>query len=415
MDEATAARILEQIDEKETVEFCSDLLRIPSFKTEETPVATYLATFFGDRGYDVQLQEVEPGRFQTIATLKGSGGGQSLMLNGHMDIDPLAFGLLRDPWVPSWEGDRLYGGGSNNMKGGLTSIITAAEAIRKSGIEMKGDLVVACVAGELQGGVGTTYALRNGLRTDAAIVAEPVGDADNIITTHVGWVEMAISTIGLSQHVSRSHLAVDAIDMMIKAIPAIKNVQFAHTPRADLPDMPRIIIGTILGGRGKDHDMRGPNFTCDYCTVVADIRTLPGQTADMVIADVTKVLEAIKAEDPTFNYEIEAPPPAHYKVQTVYMEPFDVPQDLPIVQCLSQNFRSFAGRDPDKIGAVVTQSYAGNDSCHLWEADIPCCLYGPQGGRDRQGEPDGFVSVSSMVRVAQVLALTSADWCNQPG
>ena len=219
MDEATAARILEQIDEKETVDFCSDLLRIPSFKTEETPVATYLATFFGDRGYDVQLQEVEPGRFQTIATLRGSGGGQSLMLNGHMDIDPLAFGLLRDPWVPSWEGDRLYGGGSNNMKGGLTSIITAAEAIRKSGIEMKGDLVVACVAGELQGGVGTTYALRNGLRTDAAIVAEPVGDADNIITTHVGWVEMAISTIGLSQHVSRSHLAIDAIDMMIKAIP----------------------------------------------------------------------------------------------------------------------------------------------------------------------------------------------------
>ena len=71
MDEATAARILEQIDEKETVEFCSELLRIPSFKTEETPVATYLATFFGDRGYDVQLQEVEPGRFQTIATLKG--------------------------------------------------------------------------------------------------------------------------------------------------------------------------------------------------------------------------------------------------------------------------------------------------------------------------------------------------------
>ena len=198
-------------------------------------MATYLATFFGDRGYDVQLQEVEPGRFQTIATLRGSGGGQSLMLNGHMDIDPLAFGLVRDPWVPSWEGDNLYGGGSNNMKGGLTSIITAAEAIRKSGIEMKGDLVVACVAGELQGGVGTTYALRNGLKTDAAIVAEPVGDGDNIITTHVGWVEMAISTIGLSQHVSRSHLAIDAIDMMIKAIPAIKNVQFTHTPRADLP------------------------------------------------------------------------------------------------------------------------------------------------------------------------------------
>ena len=97
MDEATKQRILEQIDEKETVEFCSELLRIPSFKTEETPVANYLATFFGDRGYDVQLQEVEPGRFQTIATLRGSGGGQSLMLNGHMDIRPAGFWLGEGP------------------------------------------------------------------------------------------------------------------------------------------------------------------------------------------------------------------------------------------------------------------------------------------------------------------------------
>ena len=262
MDADTKQKILAQIDEKETVEFCSELLRIPSFKTEETPVANYLATFFGDRGYDVQLQEVEPGRFQTIATLRGSGGGKSLMLNGHMDIDPLAFGLVRDPWVPSWEGDRLYGGGSNNMKGGLTSIITAAEAVRKSGIELKGRLGSGVRGRGVTGRRGNDVcALRNGLKTDAAIVAEPVGDGDNIITTPrwAGW-RWQSATIGLSQHVSRSHLAIDAIDMMIKAIPAIKSVKFVHEPREDLPDMPRIIVGTILGGRGKDHDMRGAQF-----------------------------------------------------------------------------------------------------------------------------------------------------------
>ena len=275
MDEVTAQRVISNIDENEAVSLASDLIKIPSFKTEETPVATFLADLFRQRGYEVDLQEVEPGRFQTIATLKGSGGGKSLMLNGHMDIDPLAFGWKRDPWMPSREGDRLYGAGANNMKGGLTSIITAAEAISRSGVPMKGDLVVACVVGELQGGVGTLHALRNGLRTDAAIVAEPVGDGDNIITTHVGWVELAISTIGLSQHISRSHRAVDAIDMMIKAIPAIKNVEFTYTPRPDLPDMPRVIVGTIIGGRGRDHDLKGPNFTCDYCTIVADVRTVP--------------------------------------------------------------------------------------------------------------------------------------------
>ncbi len=356
MDQALKDRVLRQIKTEQVVTLCSNLLRIPSFKTEETRVARYLANFFRRRGYEVDFQEVEPGRYQTIATLKGSGGGKSLMLNGHIDIDPLAMGWKRDPWTPSWEGDRLYGAGANNMKGGDTAIITAAEAIRKSKVPMKGDLVVACVVGELQGGIGTLRALNSGYRTDGAYVAEPTGDADNIMTTHVGWVELAISTLGLSQHMSRAHLAIDAIEMMIKAIPAIKKVRFTYTPRPDLPDMPRIIVGTIIGGRGRDHDLKGPNFTCDYCTIVADVRTVPGQTAEMVRADIDRVMQGLGAEDPNFQYEIVTPVPPHYKVQTVYMNPFDVPKDEPIVKTLERSYKELTGKAPYKIGAIVTQS-----------------------------------------------------------
>ncbi len=411
MDQAVKERVLKQIRTEQAVDLCGNLLRIPSFKTEETKIARYLASFFRRRGYEVDLQEVGPGRFQTIARLRGSGGGKSLMLNGHIDIDPLAFGWKRDPWEPSWEGDRLYGAGANNMKGGVTSIITAAEAIRKSKVQLKGDLVVACVVGELQGGVGTIHALQSGIKTDVAIVAEPVGEGDNIMTTHVGWVQLAISTVGLSQHASRAHKAIDAIDMMIKAIPAIRNVTFTYTPRPDLPDMPRIIVGTIIGGRGRDHDLRGPNFTCDYCTIVADVRTVPGQTGETVKEDLVRVLEGLKAEDPNFQYEIETPPPAHYRVQRVYMNAFDVPRDHPIVQTLEKSFTEVTGREPDHVGTVLTQSYAGNDTCHLWEAGIPCCLFGPISGRDEKGEPDSYVYVSSMVRVAQVLAVAALEVC----
>ena len=80
-------RILERVDEKAIVALASELIKIPSFKPDETPVAHYLADFFNERGYEVDLQEVEPGRLQTIATLKGTGGGKSLMLNGHTDIN----------------------------------------------------------------------------------------------------------------------------------------------------------------------------------------------------------------------------------------------------------------------------------------------------------------------------------------
>src|SRR5712691_3702268 len=156
--------ILAQVDQQAIVDLASELIRIPSFKTEETPVARWLADFCRARGYQVDLQEVEPGRFQTIATLPGLGGGKSLMFNGHIDIDPLAFGWTRDPWTPTLADDRLYGAGIFNMKGGVTSMLMAAEAIRQAGVTLKGDLVIACVVGELQGGVGTVDLLRRGLR-----------------------------------------------------------------------------------------------------------------------------------------------------------------------------------------------------------------------------------------------------------
>ena len=78
MDQQKALKVIEQVDEKATVDLAGELIKIPSFKLEETPVATFLAEFFGGRGYEVDYQEVEPRRFQTIATLKGTDGAANL-------------------------------------------------------------------------------------------------------------------------------------------------------------------------------------------------------------------------------------------------------------------------------------------------------------------------------------------------
>ncbi|HKC83968.1 MAG TPA: succinyl-diaminopimelate desuccinylase, partial [bacterium] len=93
-------RVLDRIDDEEIVQLASDLIRIPSFTTEETPCAEWLADYLGGQGLAVTLQEIEPGRKQTIARLAGRGGGRSIMLNGHIDIDPLASGWTRDPFTP---------------------------------------------------------------------------------------------------------------------------------------------------------------------------------------------------------------------------------------------------------------------------------------------------------------------------
>ncbi len=413
MSTDTAQRLMDSVDREEMLRLAEDLVRIPSFKTEETDAARFLGDFLAQRGYEVELQEVEPGRFQTIATLKGSGGGKSLMLNGHIDIDPLAMGWKRDPWTPSIEGDLIFGAGIRNMKSGVSAMIEAAEMVRRSGVPLRGDLVLACVVGELQGGVGTSHLCRHGPLTDMAVVPEPFG-ANNILTVHAGVLEMAIHVLGNSRHISRKEEAVDAIAKMCKAVPAIDGVKFTYAPREDLPGLPRINVGAIIGGRGRDYDMRGPNFVSDFCTVIVDVRFLPGMTSASVKADIERALDEVKRDDPDFQYEIEMPPDPKYRVFTVVMEPFDLPKNEYILETVLRQYRTVTGKEPDGVGTVLPGSYTGDDTCHLWAAGVPCLLYGPGGGSESATIPDEFSRISDMEQVAKVLALTALDVCNLP-
>ena len=413
MPNNAAETLLNSVNTAAMLDLAQEMVRIPSFKTEESDLARFLAEFLGSRGYDVELQEVDPGRFQTIATLKGSGGGKSLMFNGHIDMDPLAMGWNRDPWIPSIEGNRIFGGGIRNMKAGVASMITAAEAIRLSGTKLNGDLILACVVGELQGGVGTSHLCKNGPLADMAVVPEPFG-SENVVTVHAGVLEMAVHVLGNSRHISRKEEAVDAIAKMCKAVPAIDNVDFTYTPRADLPGLPRINVGAIIGGRGRDYDLRGPNFVSDFCTVIVDVRYLPGMSSQSVKTDIQRALDEVASSDPDFHYEIEMPPDPKHKVFRVVMEPFDLPRDEYILQSVLRHYRTVTGGNPEGLGAVLPYSYTGDDTCHLWQAGVPCLLFGPGGGSESDTIPDEYIRISDMTQVAKVLTLTALDVCSLP-
>jgi len=405
------AKVIDQVDEKAIVDLASELIKIPSFKLEETPVATFLADFFGSRGYKVDLQEVEPGRFQIIATLEGTGGGPSLMLNGHTDINSLPRRWRRDPWVPVVEGDRLYGHGVQNMKGGLASVIMAAEAVRRSGVRLKGDLVVACVVGETQGGEGTHFLMESGFRTDMAVVAEPFG-VGNLVTVHSGIVHMAIHTYGVTGHIRQPHGTVNAVKKMTKVIDALGRIDFTYQPRADMPDLPKLNVGSVIGGLGQDYILVEPPYIPDLCTIIVDVHFVPGQTVEGIVADIRRVLDPLKAGDPELSYEIEIPPPESFKGRRrLVMDPLDVPRDAEIVQAVARSHREVTGQPPKAIGAVLPFSYTANDTCHLWNAGIPCLLYGPAVVRGGDGEDDSCVIISEMVQCTKVLALTALDVC----
>ena len=412
MDDKTAAGVLSRIDDRGMLALLCSLIKIPSFKNEETPVARFLARFFKRRGYEVDLQEVEPGRLQAISTLKGTGGGKSLMFNGHTDITTLARGWTRDPWTPSIEGDRVYGAGSFNMKGGLAAMITAAEALRKSGVTLKGDIVVACVVGETAGGEGTVHMLDRGVRTDMAVVTEPFG-IDSVATVHCGILNLAIHTYGYSRHISQLEGSVDAIVKMEKVTRALREMEMTYVPRPDLPAMPLLNVGSIIGGRGQDYDLVDPYYVSDYCTIIVDVHFVHSQTVESIVADINRTLAPLVAQDPELKYEIEIPVPRRFKgSRYLVMDPLDVPQDEYIVQAVVRHHQRVAGSPPRTIGAVLPLSYSGDDTCHLWKAGIPCVLYGPGGGNDSEEEPDMYVYISEMEQCARVLALTALDVCN---
>lgn len=405
------SNITDYIDEREIVEFAKELARIPSFKEEETPIARFLESWFRERGYEVELQEVEPGRYQTIARLKGTGNGRSLMLNGHIDINSLTTGWDRNPWEP-WEDDgKLYGHGLQNMKGGLATMIMAAEAFRKAGRKLSGDIVVACVAGETQGGVGTSYLMESGLRTDAAILTEPFGPG-NICTMHAGIIHLGITVKGYSGHISRMENTIHAINKMAGLVKRLETLKFSIEANPQLPKLPLHNVGSIIGGRGESYSLAEAPYVPDICTIVLDVHFLPGQTADAIIDDIERHLAPLKDADPELDYAITLPPPEIIKGRrTIVMESVDVPVDSDIVRIVAENYEVVAGKKPNNVGAVLPLSYSACDSSSLWAAGIPSINYGPTTGINLSGPEGAYVAIDEMVEVAKVIALSAEEFC----
>ena len=399
-------RVLARIDDGETVRLACDLIRIPSFTTEETACAEWLATYLDGQGLSVELQEIEPGRKQTIARLRGTGGGRSIMLNGHIDIDPLASGWTRDPFDPWIEDGKLFGHGIYNMKAGVAACTMAVLALRRSGVPLRGDVVLACVAAELNGGTGTLHAIEHGARTDMAVVAEPYG-AYTILTKHTGSMDVVVHTLGRATHISKKEQGVDAIASMVRAIQALNAMRFTHTHDPDLPGLPRMNIGSIIGGRGREHDLRGAYTVSDFCTAYVNVRFNASQSADTVVADIRRTLESLAAGDPRFRFEIEFPARRERGLGRMAKAAVDVPKTEPVVQMVRRNLDHVTGRAPEHFGVRLPQSYAGNDTTHLWAAGIPCCLYGPGGGYTDYHDVHTYLEDLSIC--ARVLALTALE------
>jgi acetylornithine deacetylase len=412
------AKVLEQIELDEIVDLLGKLIRIPSFTEQETDVARLLDGLFVEAGLSSELQEIEPGRFQTVGRLRGGGGGRSLMLNGHLDIDPLPAGATgRDPWQPTIEGDRLYGAGAFNMKCGVASMIVAALAAKRAELPLRGDVVLACVAGELQGGIGSTYLVESGVTADMAVVTEPVG-SPLILSKQGGLVQPAVHVEGRQAHVCAAHNGVNAATKAVKAVVAIEGLQLQVDPDPDLPAIPSVNVGGMIVGHGADYDMRGAYMLPDRATIYLDIRYPEGIAEEEVIGQLDEVLAAVGAEDPEFEYEIEFPVVGR-EVLRQGVPPVSLPEDAEVIQLLKRNVKALAGIEP-YAGAVLPGSYTTTDIAHLIPAGIPAATWGPGWGPDYHVDersvavPEdgwGWVSLNELLLSCRVYAAMIVDVC----
>lgn len=399
-----SARVLAAVDDTADLRLLQDMVRMRSYSAggEESALARRMVTEMQQLGLAAHLQEVEPGRFNAIGVLKGTGGGRSLMLNGHIDTNPVGVGWTVDPFEGLVADGFVHGIGVSNMKASCAAFFGAARALVRSGARLRGDLLLTFVVGELQGGVGTKKLVAEEVRSDYFVVGEPTDLA--LMTLHAANVEFAVTTTGVTRHMSKAEEAVSAIDTMYLVIHRLQRMRFSGPDNADHASVRRLNIGSMRAGLGREyHDWRTPQVP-DVATVKVAVRYGPGQTAETVLDDVRHELEALSKADPRVVAEI-APPAASNTNRT---DPFEIDRNARIVTVMREAHRRVLGRDP-QIGAVAPYRYYGTDAPFLAAAGAEGVVCGVGGKYNTM--PDEKVELTDFHGGTRLYALTAVALC----
>ena len=167
--------LAQNIDEKACLDTLAEMVQHKSYsETEgERALALRMVEIMSGMGLEAYLQPVEGDRVNAIGIWRGTGGGKSLLFNGHLDTNPVSEGWTVDPWGGLVDDKFIYGIGVSNMKAGDAASLCAVRALIQNGKRLKGDIILTYVVGELQGGVGTYAAIQAGIRADYFINSEP--------------------------------------------------------------------------------------------------------------------------------------------------------------------------------------------------------------------------------------------------
>jgi acetylornithine deacetylase len=404
-----ALDLARRLDEKASLALLADMVRHKSYTQTpgERALAEHMVAVMQGLGLEAHLQTVEGDRVNAIGVWRGTGGGKSLMFNGHVDTNPVTEGWTVDPWGGLVDEKFIYGIGVSNMKAGDAASLCAVRTLIENGVRLKGDVVLTYVVGELQGGVGTLAAIRQGVRADYFINSEPTDLM--AITMHAAAFTFIIELQGQTRHMSKREQAVDALVAACDLVPRLNAMTFSDAPTPEHRSINRVHVGVMHGALGRDlHEWRPPQVA-DFVRLKGSGRYGPGQTEANAVADIRRELDALEARFPGLKAHVI---PEH-QVGRPMMPAFRVDRDARIVQVLNGAYRAVRG-EAQPTGAITPPGFYGTDAGHLYaELGMEGVVCGPGGRYNTM--PDERVDIPDFLDMARIYLICMAEICGLDG
>lgn len=411
------SRLFKGIEASRTnlVELTRDLVRFPTINPPGeayTPCAEYIGNRLKKSGYSVSYVRGEdtPGdsdlypRTNVIARLEGRNPGPTVHFNSHIDVVEAGEGWTFDPFGAEIRDGRIYGRGTCDMKGGLSTSIIAAEVYAAVNPGFCGAIEISGTVDEESGGFGgVAYLASKGLfskpRVDHVIIPEPL-NKDRICLGHRGvwWAE--IETLGEQAHGSMPFLGDCAVRHMGAVLERFERDLFPRLDekRTTMPVVPEgarsstMNINSVHGGQTDDYSgLPSPNVP-DSCKMTIDRRFLIEESIEDVKAEVTDILEHLKKTRAKFDYSIR---------DVMEVLPIMTERDGPVPSSVARAIKEVMKKEPEYVVSPGTydQKHIARIG-HLHD----CVAYGP-GILDLAHRPDEFIVIEDMIESAKVMAL----------
>lgn len=363
----------------------ADLVRIPSVNPSVAPeeggderaIASFACEWLGARGVNAWIEDAAPGRPNAVAEVVG-GDGPTLVLCAHLDTVGTA-GMTIAPFEPRVDGDRIYGRGSYDMKGGAAAAMAVAASL--AGTEFGGRLMLALVADEEYASLGTSHFVSHH-EAHACIVTEP--SALELVLAHKGFVWATVTTTGRAAHGSRWDLGRSAIAEMGHVIAALDRYdrELLRVRTHPMVGPASMHPALVRGGAGL-------STYAPECRLEIERRTLPGETPDGVMTELRTIV-ARSAPEAKVELMLARPPLA-------------CDADSPLARSVREAATRELGRSPKEVGVAFWM-----DAALFEAAGIPTVNFGGDGAGAHEAVE--WASLASIVSCARVLERSAREF-----